>query len=59
MIAADERYLPTDTGALFSNGNHPVETLLPLYHLRAAGFDFDVADPVGPDDKIRVLGDAT
>ncbi|MDW6637134.1 protein deglycase HchA, partial [Escherichia coli] len=37
VIAADERYLPTDNGKLFSTGNHPIETLLPLYHLHAAG----------------------
>lgn len=43
VIAADERYLPTDNGTLFSTGNHPVETLLPMYHLHAAGFDFDIA----------------
>src|SRR6218665_2930522 len=43
MIAADERYLPTDTGKLFSTGNHPVETLVPMHHLHQAGFDFDVA----------------
>ena len=36
VIAADERYLPTDNGKLFSTGNHPIETLLPLYHLYAA-----------------------
>ena len=36
VIAADERYLPTDNGKLFSTGNHPIETLLPLYHLHAA-----------------------
>ncbi|MCO7488820.1 glyoxalase III HchA [Stenotrophomonas maltophilia] len=43
MIAADERYLPTANGHLFSTGNHPVETLLPMYHLDKAGFDIDVA----------------
>lgn len=43
VIAADERYLPTDNGKLFSTGNHPIETLLPLYHLNAAGFEFEVA----------------
>lgn len=53
VIAADERYLPTDTGALFSTGNHPVETLLPLYHLRAAGFDFDVATLSGQMAKFE------
>lgn len=47
MIAADERYLPTDNGKLFSTGNHPVETLLPLYHMHQAGFEFDVATVSG------------
>lgn len=47
MIAADERYLPTDTGKLFSTGNHPVETLVPMYHLHQAGFAFDVATVSG------------
>lgn len=47
VIAADERYLMTDSGALFSTGNHPVETLLPMYHLHAAGFDFDIATVSG------------
>ncbi|TQO04754.1 UNVERIFIED_ORG: chaperone Hsp31 [Citrobacter freundii] len=47
VIAADERYLPMDNGTLFSTGNHPIETLLPLYHLRAAGFEFDVATVSG------------
>lgn len=43
MIGADERYLLTDNGTFFSTGNHPVETLLPMYHLDMAGFAFDVA----------------
>lgn len=43
MIASDERYLPTADGHLFSTGNHPVETLLPMYHLDKAGFEIDVA----------------
>ncbi|MEG1466437.1 MAG: protein deglycase HchA [Hafnia sp.] len=43
VIAADERYLMTDSGALFSTGNHPVETLIPMYHMHAAGFDFEIA----------------
>lgn len=47
VIAADERYLPTDSGKLFSTGNHPVETLLPMYHLHKAGFEFDIATVSG------------
>lgn len=42
-IAVDERYLPTQGGRLFSTGNHPVETLLPLMHLLAAGYQVEVA----------------
>ncbi|TFH51460.1 protein deglycase HchA [Actinomyces viscosus] len=42
-IAVDERYLPTQGGKLFSTGNHPVETLLPLMHLQAAGYEVEVA----------------
>ena len=53
VIAADERYLKTDTGALFSTGNHPVETLVSLYHLHAAGFEFDVATVSGQMAKFE------
>jgi len=53
VIAADERYLTTDNGKLFSTGNHPVETLLPMYHLHAAGFDFDIATPSGRMTKFE------
>lgn len=53
MIAADERYLPTDTGKLFSTGNHPIETLLPMYHLHKAGFVFDVATVSGNSVKFE------
>lgn len=42
MIGADERYLLTDKGTFFSTGSHPVETLLPVYHLDKAGFAFGV-----------------
>ncbi|WP_054657359.1 glyoxalase III HchA, partial [Stenotrophomonas pictorum] len=66
MIGADERYLLTDNGTLFSTGNHPVETLLPMYHLDKAGFAFDVATLSGnpvkfeywamPSEDTEVLG---
>lgn len=54
MIAADERYLLTDTGKLFSTGNHPVETLVPMYHLHKAGFDFEVATLSGNPVKFEL-----
>ncbi|MDR2332221.1 MAG: protein deglycase HchA [Burkholderiaceae bacterium] len=54
MIAADERYLPTDTGKLFSTGNHPVETLVPMYHLHQAGFGIEVATLSGNPVKFEM-----
>jgi len=53
VIAADERYLPMDNGTLFSTGNHPVETLLPMYHLHQAGFGFDIATVSGMMTKFE------
>lgn len=53
MIGADERYLLTDNGSFFSTGNHPVETLLPMYHLDAAGFSFDIATVSGNPVKFE------
>lgn len=54
MIAADERYLVTDNGTLFSTGNHPVETLVPMYHLHRAGFTFEVATVSGLPVKFEL-----
>lgn len=54
VIGADERYLPTANGTLFSTGNHPVETLLPMYHLHKAGFEFDVATLSGNAVKFEM-----
>ena len=34
-------------GKLFSTGNHPIEALLPMLHLKNAGFDFVIATPTG------------
>ncbi|MBR1225131.1 protein deglycase HchA [Bradyrhizobium sp. AUGA SZCCT0176] len=54
MIAADERYLLMDNGTMFSTGNHPVETLLPMYHLDKAGFEFDIATLSGNPVKFEL-----
>ncbi|NUU35513.1 glyoxalase III HchA [Pseudomonas sp. C2B4] len=53
VIGADERYLLTDNGTMFSTGNHPVETLLPMYHLDKAGFTFDIATLSGNPVKFE------
>jgi len=34
-------------GKMFSTGNHPVEALVPMLHLKNAGFDFDIVTPTG------------
>jgi molecular chaperone Hsp31 and glyoxalase 3 len=34
-------------GKMFSTGNHPVESLVPILYLKNAGFDFEVATPTG------------
>ncbi len=43
-----------DNGTMFSTGNHPVEMLLPLHHLMAAGFDVDVATITGNPAKLEL-----
>ncbi|MCO4890757.1 protein deglycase HchA [Cupriavidus sp. WGtm5] len=53
LVAADERYLLTGNGTFFSTGNHPVETLLPMYHLDRAGFEFDIATLSGNPAKFE------
>lgn len=53
LVGADERYLLTDNGTMFSTGNHPVETLLPMYHLDKAGFSFDIATLSGNPVKFE------
>ncbi|OBL15616.1 chaperone protein HchA [Mycobacterium sp. 1245499.0] len=54
MIAAEERYVLCTNGKMFSTGNHPVEMLLPLHHLMAAGFDVDVATVAGYPVKLEL-----
>ena len=43
-----------ENGTLFSTGNHPVETLVPMSHLRAAGFGFDIATVSGNPVKFEL-----
>ncbi len=53
VICTDERYLKTENGTLFSTGNHPVEMLVPMYHLYKAGFTFDIATVSGNSVKFE------
>lgn len=54
MIATDERYLKMQNGKYFSTGNHPVEMLLPVFHLDNAGFEIDVATLSGSPAKLEM-----
>lgn len=53
VIATEERYMLMQNGTMFSTGNHPVETLLPLHHLHAAGFGIEVATLTGAPAKLE------
>lgn len=54
MVGADERYVEMQNGKLFSTGNHPVETLLPMLHMHHAGFDIDVTTVSGNSVKFEM-----
>ncbi len=47
VLCTEARYLAMTNGALFSTGHNVQETAVPLMHLTAAGFDFDVVTPTG------------
>ena len=47
VIFTEQKNLKMQNGKLFSTGNHPVEALLPMLHLKNAGFDFEIATPTG------------
>ena len=47
VIFTEQKNLEMKNGKLFSTGNHPIEALVPMLHLKNAGFDFEVATPSG------------
>jgi molecular chaperone Hsp31 and glyoxalase 3 len=47
VIFTEQKNMQMKNGKLFSTGNHPVETLVPMLHLKNAGFDFEIATPTG------------
>ena len=47
IIFTEEKNLKMKNGKFFSTGNHPVEALLPMLHLKNAGFEFEIATPTG------------
>ena len=54
MICTEERNMTMENGENFSTGNHPVEMLLPILHLKNAGFDIDIVTPTGGSVKIEM-----
>ena len=47
IILTEDKNMGMANGTFFSTGNHPVETLLPMLHLKNAGFEFEIATPTG------------
>jgi len=65
VIATEQKNMTMQNGKMFSTGNHPVEALLPMLHLRNAGFEFEITTPTGapvvfemwamPQDDVAVI----
>ena len=47
VIFTEEKNMKMQNGKMFSTGNHPIEALLPMLHLKNAGFEFEIATPTG------------
>jgi molecular chaperone Hsp31 and glyoxalase 3 len=47
VIFTEHKNLEMKNGKMFSTGNHPVEALVPMLHLKNAGFDFEIVTPTG------------
>jgi molecular chaperone Hsp31 and glyoxalase 3 len=47
VVFTEQKNMTMLNGKDFSTGNHPVEALLPMLHLKNAGFEFEVATPSG------------
>jgi molecular chaperone Hsp31 and glyoxalase 3 len=47
VIFTEQKNMTMQNGKMFSTGNHPIEALLPMLHLKNAGFDFTIATPTG------------
>ncbi len=46
-IFTEEKNMTMKNGKMFSTGNHPIEALVPMLHLRNAGFEFEIATVSG------------
>ena len=47
VIFTEQKNMKMQNGKMFSTGNHPIEALVPMLHLKNAGFNFEIATPTG------------
>ncbi|WP_412067805.1 glyoxalase III HchA [Rubrivirga sp. IMCC43871] len=47
VVFTEQKNMEMQNGEAFSTGNHPVEALVPMLHLKNAGFEFEIATPSG------------
>jgi len=47
VISTEQKNMEMQNGKSFSTGNHPVEALVPMLHLKNAGFEFEIVTPTG------------
>ncbi len=47
VIFTEGKNLKMKNDKFFSTGNHPIEALVPMLHLKDAGFDFEIVTPTG------------
>ena len=47
VIFTEQKNKKKKNGKMFSTGNHPIEALVPMLHLKNAGFDFEIVTPTG------------
>ncbi len=47
VIFTEQKNMTMQNGKMFSTGNHPVEAIVPMLHLREAGFEFNIVTPTG------------
>jgi molecular chaperone Hsp31 and glyoxalase 3 len=47
VIFTEQKNLEMKNGKMFSTGNHPIEALVPMLHLKNAGFNFEIVTPTG------------
>ena len=47
VVFTEQKNMTMQNGKMFSTGNHPVEAMLPMLHLKKAGFEFNIVTPNG------------